>query len=93
MSFIGQEPKFFCESQSQYPSGTVYDTTYNVSERSCSSVNNSECMGYRFEDEMHTVVSEVRSKRLKRLWTRTSHGKHILWKFGHEQFLCPAFSF
>ena len=58
MSFIGQEPKFFCESNGRYPNGTVYDTTYEGS-KSCSSLNNTECIGYVFEDDMHTVVSEV----------------------------------
>ena len=65
MSFIGQEPKFFCESQSVDHNGTVYDTTYNRSERSCSAINNSACLGFRFEDDMHTVVSEVRTEMLK----------------------------
>ena len=70
MSFIGQEPKFFCESNGRYPNGTVYDTTYDVSERSCSSLNDSECIGYRFEDDMHTVVSEVRDEKPTRLFRR-----------------------
>ena len=60
MSYIGQEPTFFCESNDHYSNGTVYDTTYDGSKRSCSSLNNSECIGYVYEDDMHTVVSEVR---------------------------------
>ena len=59
MTFNGQEPRFFCTSNVVDENGTVFDMTHNVSARSCSAVNGSECTGFRYEDEMHTVVSEV----------------------------------
>ena len=53
MTFNGQEPKFFCTDN--YENGF----RYNVSENSCSTVNGTDCTRFRYNDEMHTAVSEV----------------------------------
>ena len=52
MTFNGQEPTFFCRNN-------AYGVGYNQSENSCFTVNGTDCTSFRYDDEMHTAVSEV----------------------------------
>ena len=53
MSFTGQEPNFFCSRKSNASNATYVQTG------SCSETNVTDCSTFHFDDEMHTIVSEV----------------------------------
>ena len=60
MTFMGQEPKFFCASSDDVFANT---TENNITDRnlkqSCTIGNGTKCEGFRYDSDMYTIVSEV----------------------------------
>ena len=55
MSFMGQEPNFFCSRNNISQNHTGDDV-----KKSCIASNLSDCTQFQFGDEIHTIVSQVR---------------------------------
>ena len=62
MTFNGQEPSFTCINNLQTRNGTDIDFLYNVSDRSCTATNLSDCSRFQYDGSLHTIVSEVSSQ-------------------------------
>ena len=60
MTFMGQEPKFFCTSGDvPYANTTENNVTDGLLEKSCTIGNETECEDFRYDSDMYTIVSEV----------------------------------
>ena len=59
MSFIGQEPNYFCVQNNNGDNFLLNRSEESIRTTSCASTNATDCSRRRFEDDIHTVVSEV----------------------------------
>ena len=60
MSFMGQEPNYFCIRKNGSDRVSINHSNESIRNKSCTTTSISDCSRHHFEDDIHTVVSEVR---------------------------------